>query len=487
MPLAQYSKTTVSFAPAPSAPHQTTSPGADPSTPEASPVEVARAEQAALLRVVIATITHFFGPLSSFMTSVSDPRDPAKITYPLPVVLFTGLLIFLYRLGARRQVTHLLRQSVSNANFEALFGVETCPHGDTLNETFCRVQPDEMQAAVSSLVETLVRKKVLSAYRLLGRYYVVAVDGTGCYTFHTRHCPHCLTRTTRDGKTLYYHPVLEAKLITPNGFSFSLMTEFIENPGPQPTKQDCELKAFYRLAARLKERFPRLPMVLSLDGLFAGGPTFSLCQAYGWKFIITLTDQDLPAVNREFDALWPLEPGNKLCCHTGQHLDVTQQYRWVNSITYIDSEHHHHALSVMECRETKLAEGQRKTTKFKWVTNFHPTTKNVRELATDGGRMRWKIENEGFNVQKNGGFELEHAFSQSETAAQIFYFLLQIAHTLFQLIERGSLLKQVVRSGCGSAKNLALRLLEAWRNCLIRTDVKDLLIHRRFQIRFDSS
>jgi hypothetical protein len=36
------------------------------------------------------------------------------------------------------------------------------------------------------------------------------------------------------------------------------MSEFIENPGEKMTKQDCELKAFYRLAQRLKTRFPRL-------------------------------------------------------------------------------------------------------------------------------------------------------------------------------------------------------------------------------------
>jgi hypothetical protein len=43
----------------------------------------------------------------------------------------------------------------------------------------------------------------------------------------------------------YYHSVLEAKLVTASGFVFSLMTEFIENPGEYPTQQDCELKAFY--------------------------------------------------------------------------------------------------------------------------------------------------------------------------------------------------------------------------------------------------
>jgi hypothetical protein len=41
------------------------------------------------------------------------------------------------------------------------------------------------------------------------------------------------------------------------------------------------LKAFYRLAARLKAHFPRLPMLL-LDGLYPNGPLMALCRQYGW-------------------------------------------------------------------------------------------------------------------------------------------------------------------------------------------------------------
>jgi hypothetical protein len=95
------------------------------------------------------------------------------------------------------------------------------------------------------MTETLIRRKVLAATRLLGQYYLVAIDGTGVLVFPERHCAHCLTRT-QHGVTTYYHPVLEAKLVTTSGFAFSLMTEFIENPGAAPTKQDCELTAFYR-------------------------------------------------------------------------------------------------------------------------------------------------------------------------------------------------------------------------------------------------
>jgi len=165
----------------------------------------------------------------------------------------------------------LLRTSSSASKFKRLFGVEAFPHGDTLGKLAARLAPEEFQECVCSLTEGLIRKKFLYSYRLMDRWFVVAVDGTGMLTFPERHCPHCLT-AVHNGKTVYYHHVLEAKLITPNGFAFSMMTEFIENPEPDTDKQDCELKAFYRLAERLKKRFPRLPICLALDGLYAGGP-----------------------------------------------------------------------------------------------------------------------------------------------------------------------------------------------------------------------
>jgi hypothetical protein len=425
-----------------------------------------------------------FPPL---FANVTDPRDPRKIVYPLASLAFTGVTMFLYHLKARRQIGLLLRNGPSTVKFQALFGVESSPHGDTLNDTFSNVDSEQVQSVVTGMTEALIRKKVLYSYRVLGIYFIVAIDGTGTISFNQRHCPHCLTRT-RNGKTWYYHPVLEAKLITSNGFAFSLMTEFLENPGDKATKQDCELKAFYRLAERLKLRCPRLPILLSMDGLFAGGPTFDLCRRFGWKFMIVLKDDDLPSVNEEFDALSKLQPENRLVWRTGKQAQIKQVFRWVDDIAYADSLKKEHTLSVIECLETKPdKDGQKNTTKFKWITNCHVSPRNVTPLSNEGGRMRWKIENEGFNVQKKGGYELEHAYTNNADSAKVFYLLLQIAHLLAQLLYRATLLKKDFPGGFGSAKNLAFRLLEAWRNaCMAPTDITEML-QKRFQIRFDSS
>lgn len=445
-------------------------------------------EQEALLKAFTCTTFHFFGGWQKLFKGVRDGRNSALITYPLESLLNAGVLMFLFRLGARRQINHQLRgNGPSQIKFGAWFGVEEVPHGDTLNYAFKRIAPAEMQEVVCQMVERLIRKKVLYPWRMFDNF-LIAMDGTGVLTFRERHCEYCLTKKLNNGETLYYHPVLEAKLVTANGFAFSLMTEFIENTDPQADKQDCELKAFYRLSKRLKTRFPHLPICLLLDGLFAGGPTLQICCDYDWRYLITLQEADLPQVHRSYDLLLSQSPENHKQIRLGQQQEIIQEYHWAQQIDYLDSQERHHAVNVLTCKESKpTRQGETSATTFKWLTNFIPTARNVDTLANQGGRLRWKVENEGFNIQKNGGFHLEHPYSQNDTARKVFYYLLQIAYLIFQLMEKGCLFRKAFPQGVGSLKNIAFRLLEAWRNLKLSPSDFCALYQGRYQIRFDSS
>ncbi|MCP4607807.1 MAG: hypothetical protein GY845_03720 [Planctomycetes bacterium] len=163
-------------------------------------------QQTDLVKSLLVTVQHFFGGFGRIFQKVHDPRHPVFITYPLPAMLATGVLMFLLRLGARRQIGLLLRQNgPSSTKFEAVFDVETCPHGDSVDETYQRLIVEQVQESVTGTTETLIRKKVLYRYRLFDRYFLVSIDGTGMITFSERHCDHCLTMT-RNGRTTY--PVL---------------------------------------------------------------------------------------------------------------------------------------------------------------------------------------------------------------------------------------------------------------------------------------
>ncbi len=444
-------------------------------------------EQLELLEFMSGTVKHFFGGWAKIFSRVSEHRKEYLLKYSLSSLLFTGTLMYLLRLGSRRQIVFDLCENENvEEKFSAIWGLSQVPHGDTLNYAFKKVAVDEIQEILCQLIEQLIRKKVLDNWRFLGHYFRIAIDGTGELTFDKRHCEHCLTKKWSSGKIMYYHPVVEAKLVTPNGFAFSIMTEFIENPEDlaKGDKQDCETKAFKRLAKRLKKRFPRLPICLLLDGLFADGPSMQISEDDNWAYLIVLKDGDLKNIHRSFEVAWGASKENHKKILLGKNAEIMQEYRWENKIRYQDSEKQVHYPNVIECIEEKADE---KKSKHMWITNIPVSFNKVDAIANNGGRLRWKVENEGFNVQKNGGYNLEHAYSRDPNARKVFYLLLQIAHMIFQLIEKGSLFRKAFPKGLGSQRNLAKRILEAWRNFKMSASDFSNLGKGRFQIRFDTS
>ena len=73
---------------------------------------------------------------------------------------------------------------------------------------------------------------------------------------------------------------------------------------------------------------------------------------------------------------------------------------------------------------------------FSHISDIRMDKDNAWQLSIQG-RLRWCIENEGFNTQKNGGYNLEHKFSRKELwAKKNYYELLQIAHLINQLVKK---------------------------------------------------
>lgn len=331
------------------------------------------------------------------------------------------------------------------------------------------IDPEQIGALRIRLVKGLIRQKQLSDAFLLDHLMVVS-DGTGIFASSEFHCSRCLTQKHQDGSMTYMHNVLETKVITWNGLALSIMTEPQLNPEDgRYDKQDCESKAFKRMLPRLKEEFPRERLVHLLDSGYCNGPIFKAIEDANRKFICCFKEGSIPTLYAEALTLRDLNPLNRITRTVRlEGHRVTRVYTWANGIGYQGL-----TLDFVMCQET--VEG--KTTTFAYLTNFTADRENVITIA-DGGRKRWTIENEGFNVQKTG-YELEH-FCDCSTFEVMFalYLLLQLAHAFMQLLARSDLIDPVT-----DLTFLALLLLEALRNQalpeeLFATDFP------RFQIRF---
>ncbi|HDP74984.1 MAG TPA: hypothetical protein ENN49_03795 [Bacteroidales bacterium] len=88
------------------------------------------------------------------------------------------------------------------------------------------------------------------------------------------------------------------------------------------------------------------------------------------------------------------------------------------------------------CEYTRKEKTSAKTERFVHITDISLDKSNVWD-ATYYGRLRWKIENEGFNTWKNQGYNLHHKNAEKDfNAMQNYYQLLQMALLLNQLVEK---------------------------------------------------
>jgi hypothetical protein len=212
--------------------------------------------------------------------------------------------------------------------------------------------------------------------------------------------------------------------------TFPLMSEFMDMRDPVRDKEDCELNAFSRLATRLRAAFPRRPLCLLLDGLYPVRPVFDTCRAYGWKFIATLREGRQPLAYDEAVQTMMMSPSNLLLGERqGEDGLVNQTLRWTYDVPFGA-----HVFNVLFSGEISPSSA----TLWVWVTNLRLSHERVSAVANHGGRARNSIENV-FNVEKNGGFGLEHTFCANAQASQNYHLMMQVAFILWQLLAKGVL------------------------------------------------
>jgi hypothetical protein len=123
-------------------------------------------------------------------------------------------------------------------------------------------------------------------------------------------------------------------------------------------------------------------------------------------------------------------------------------------------------------------------THFVYLSSLEMDCYSILEL-TASGRLRWKIENEGFDIQKHHGYGLGHQFSRcSMVAMKNYYQLMQIAHLVNQLFERSSLLADVRRIK-ESLDHLWQCLVGELRHEVLDFAVLAAMLARRIRMRYD--
>ena len=413
--------------------------------------------------------------LLSRLSAIRDPRSAKKTKHKLSVLLIFGVLSFILQMASSREATREMSRPMFWNNLKSVFpDLEEIPHHDTLKRVLSAIEPGEIESLQLELIRKWIRNKKFFRYLIDGRY-PVAMDGTQKMKRDWLWDEECLQRTINAGqegeRTQYYVYVLQASLAFAGGMTIPLMSEFLchGEGDSERSKQDCEQKAFHRLAARLKEAFPALPIMLLLDGLYANGPVMEACRRNKWQYMIVLKDDGLPSVMKEFESLAGLEPGQR---HTATWGGRHQFFKWANGMEYDFGRNgkKREIVHVVECLERWEEIGrdgtiEEKRSRHVWLSSEPLDRCNLHERCNLGARHRWDIE-PGFLVEKHHGYQYEHCFSYDWNAMKGYHYLMQLGH-LFNIMARHSekLAKTVKETGVrGLIRMVRETIASPWLN-----------------------
>ena len=387
-------------------------------------------------------LRHFFPGLLPMLKELPDHRNQSYVTYPAAVLLMTRILSSIFYISSMRKTREEFNSDTVIENIWFLCREEPAkelPDWETINRYLKGLDPEMLQGIVRKLCRRLLRSRAFEGNRIRGKYWQVIVDGTQLHSSRGELDEKSLYRvhnrgTKEEYRESYYY-VLEAKLVLHPDVVVSLMTEFVENTdGEEAKKQDCERKACWRLLKRLKKEFPRLPICLCGDSLYACERFFRECKEKKWKYILRFKEGSIPYIAQEYQSLRKREKNLRERVLE----DGKVWYDYVEGIDY--NGYPIHVVEYAESRKAKYRKGKKKgqyrreEKEFRFLTNLPVSQKNVETLVQQG-RMRRKIENEGFNTQKRKGYHLEHQYSKNYEAQKCHYYLIQIGHMISQVLE----------------------------------------------------
>ena len=426
------------------------------------------------LEELLIIMKQYFPKLTNWIDNLTDTRHQSYVTYDFKICLLTQILAFCSSYQSMNKIGRDFNSDIVINNINNILKTNyiELPHKDTLINVISEIKFEELEKIQTKIIKTLIRSKMLDKYRFCGLFHIV-IDGTSLYSTRINLGEQAITKVinkdTDNEYTLYSYYALEAKLVCGN-MTFSFATEFVENETYTDKdgntyrkfdKQDCELKAAYRLLNKIKNRFPKLPIIIGGDALYLGKPFLELCDKHHFEYIIRYKETDAPTIKRNFDEIKIVE-GN---------------YEYQNEIIFGELKNKDfYTLNVISFDEESIDEetGEVTTTNFSYVTSLPINSKNKEDIIKLG-RRRWKIENKGFKEQKSDVLNISHIYTKNCNGTKNIYLIIQFAHTLLNLLNYGNIL--II--GLNTTKNEVSDLIQK----ALTSTFKNLNLNRQIQLR----
>src|SRR3989337_2756593 len=386
--------------------------------------------------------------LSGRFLEIADFRQETKVEHEVHDVLMSGFAMMFYQDSSLLQFQQKLQEAIRKNNLETLFQVASIPKDSQMREVIDEVESRELEPLFEDFFRSLQRGKHLEAYRVLGDYHVISIDGSGYFSSDKIHCSGCLKKESKKGEKRYEHKIVQAALMCPGKRQgFPLAPEEVKNTDGW-NKQDCEIKAGKWVVRKTTGSRVKLKIIPVCDSLYSKQPFMEELAEEGMRYVLVVKEDDHKLLMEWVNEQRQLKEVSRIEIRDNKgRLHI---YEWINEVPLNGNK----KTLWVNYFEYWLVAGGKVTYHNSWVTDFTVGEGNVGELVRIG-RCRWKIENETFNTLKNQGYHIEHNFGHGEKHLSINFFLLNLlAFFMHQIIELTDRLYQRCRKAFSSKEEL---------------------------------
>lgn len=398
--------------------------------------------------------------LKELFKTFPDNRSIKSI--PIEDFLSIGLAVYQTKIPSLLLLDENRDEGHVHRNLKKMYQVEHIPSDTQLREILDRIPTSHFHKAFDLVFRTLQNEKALQDFKFYNGEldsYLVAIDGTGFFSSNNVNCDCCLVKAKKHSDDFdelkYQHQLLGASIVHPHQkIVLPLTPEPISNKDGN-TKNDCELVAAKRLYNNIRNSHPKLPITIVQDALYSTAPNIEELKKNQMDFII-VTKKDKN--KRLFGAVEARKSSlndvfsNEKTIEFGDKVKKIKKTKWwyVNNVPLTDeSKIEVNCYGVEEEIKWTIGAGHKKgkeqveKVQYVWITNININNDNIEKLI-NGGRCRWKIENEAFNTLKNQGYELEHNYGHGKkylannfaTLAMLAFLIDQVQATYCEVFQR---------------------------------------------------
>ena len=379
--------------------------------------------------------------------ALPDQRQGRNTTYTMADFALGAFASFFMQSPSFLAHQRHLETGQGRSNCQTLFGMHKIPGDSQIRAKLDAVEPASFHPMFADIVAELEQSGGLDAMRCLDGRVLIALDGSEFHCSNKIHCPQCSHRKRGKNGTEYFHTMLAATLVAPgHNRAVPLEPEFIL-PQDGHEKQDCESRAARRWLATHGLQYARLRPVYLGDDLFSRQPICEAVLATGGHFLFVCKPESHATIE-EFRSGIVLDELTRKVRRGKQW--ATHRYQWLSDVPLRGDAK---TITVNWLMIEILDANDTLTYRNSFITDLPVNRDTVAALAA-GGRARWKIENEAFNVLKTKGYNLEHNFGHGKrnlsTVLAILNLLAFACHTACELGDRAwraGMLALVTRQG----------------------------------------